>query len=252
MNKFMTIQNFSERTGVSKSALRFYETKNLLQAAGRNTNGYRVYSEDQIETVKLISSLRVAGVSIKDIQLYLKEGESSRNKIMDHWIQTIRKKVDILNVSLRYLDSRSIVHQIYLIEKPAETIIWFSAECEVGKFKEAFMKRGKELEKLSIPIKSCYLKYVSGKEVVKAQIGFGVPDTAANGFVEAAGLEQMDACICIALSFNEPVTDIQNGYRKLLNYASEHGWIPAGTILEWYRGVDFTEVDLLMPVTQLE
>lgn len=254
LSKFMTIQDFSDRTGVSKSALRFYESKQLLHAADRSASGYRVYSEDQIETVKLISSLRVAEVPIKDIQLYLKErDENKRKNIMDNWIQLIRQRMDILSTSLRYLESDSTVQQIYLIEKASEAIIWFPAESEVGKFTDHFMKRGKELEKLNIPIKSCYLKYVSGKEVVKAQIGFGIPDTVEmSGLMEAAVIEHMASCICITLSFNEPITDIQNGYRKLINYANEQQWIPTGPVLEWYRGDDFTEIDLLMPVTQIE
>ena len=68
MNQLMNIQDFSERTGISKSALRYYEAKNLLIPSERSANGYRVYSEDQIATVKLISSLRLADIPIKDIQ----------------------------------------------------------------------------------------------------------------------------------------------------------------------------------------
>ena len=66
----MNIQQFSERTGVSKSALRYYEQKQLLLPRERGANGYRIYSEDQVSTVKLISSLRLADISIKDIKIY--------------------------------------------------------------------------------------------------------------------------------------------------------------------------------------
>lgn len=254
VSKFMTIQDFSERTGVSKSALRFYESKHLLHPADRSEGGYRVYSEEQVTIAKLISSLRIADVPIKDIGIYLNEKDENRKQnMMDNWVHMIRKRMDILNVSLRYLESDSTVHEIYLIEKAAETIVWFSAESEVGKFREHFIKKGEELEKFNIPIKSCYLKYVSGKEVIKAQIGFGVEDGAEiRGLYEGAVIEQMASSICIALSFHEPITDIQNGYRKLMNYAGEHEWIPTGSILEWYRGEGFTEIDLLMPVTQME
>ncbi|WP_050946917.1 MerR family transcriptional regulator [Parageobacillus thermoglucosidasius] len=79
MSEFMTIQTFSKRTGISKSALRYYESENLLHPI-RSKNGYRLYSKDQIATVKLISSLRLAGVPIKDIRMYLKENDQSVNK----------------------------------------------------------------------------------------------------------------------------------------------------------------------------
>jgi DNA-binding transcriptional MerR regulator len=81
----MTIQTFSKRTGISKSALRYYESENLL-------HGYRLYSEDQIATIKLISSLRLAGVSIKDIQMYLKENEVVRQQMIRNWIKKLKEK----------------------------------------------------------------------------------------------------------------------------------------------------------------
>ena len=254
MGQFMTIQAFSERTGISKSALRYYESKNLLRPIERNVSGYRVYSNDQVATVKLISSLRLADVPIKDIQSYLKEDdETIQQKMMDNWTQMIRARRDLLNISLRYLESDYMSDQIYLIEKNAENIIWFSAESETGKFRDHFIKRAKELEKLKISVKSCYLKHVSGKDLIQAKIGFGIPFDIKTNELSAIGLiEPMDPCICIAMSFNDPITKIQGGYRKLMAYAMEHEWVPTGSILEWYRGDNFTDLDLLLPVTQIE
>ena len=71
LTELMNIQDFSERTGISKSTLRYYEQKNLLIPSERSANGYRVYSNDQIATVKFISSLRLADIPIKDIKVYL-------------------------------------------------------------------------------------------------------------------------------------------------------------------------------------
>ncbi|MCH7322148.1 MerR family transcriptional regulator [Solibacillus sp. MA9] len=254
MAQFMNIQDFSERTGISKSALRYYEQKNLLFPRERSTNGYRVYSDDQIATVKLISSLRLAGIPIKDIQIFLLENEEARRQqMMENWVYNIKKTQDLLTVSLRYLESDSISKEIYLIEKSAEQIIWFTAESKTGEFKEHFLKRGSELQKLDIPYKNCYLKYLSGKDFIKVQIGFGVPiDLRINDLTEIALIEHMPKCICIAMSFKDSLSMIQNGYNKLMTYALEHKWTPISPILEWYYGVDFTELELLMPVTQIE
>jgi len=247
----MTIKDFAERTGISKSALRYYESQNLLRSVSRDTSGYRVYSEDQVEVAKLISSLRLADVPIKNIQAYLEESDDiTRQKMMDNWIQMIKGRLDILNVSLRYLESDHKSENIYLLEKSAENIIWFLAESEVGEFREIVIKKSKELEKFNTPIKSCYFKYLSGKDLIKAQIGFGIPDIQLNKLTEFEWIEHMPSCICIAMSFNDPITKIQDGYRKLINYANENNWVPTGAILEWYRGDDFTNIDLLLPVTQ--
>jgi DNA-binding transcriptional MerR regulator len=249
----MTIQAFSERTGISKSALRYYESKNLLRSVGRTINGYRVYSDDQVSIIKLISSLRLADVPIKDIQAYLKENDDNkRHTMMKNWIQMIKKRQDVLSVSLRYLESDYTNNKIHLIEKSAETIIWFSAESEIGNFRDQVVKRKTEFENLNTPVKNLYIKYVSGIDLIKVQIGFGVPfEIETNYLSEMVMVENMASSICIALSFNDHITEIQNGYRKLINYATEHKWVPTGSILEWYRGEEFTDLDLLMPVTQM-
>ncbi|MFJ7732143.1 MerR family transcriptional regulator [Lysinibacillus sp. NPDC097231] len=250
----MTIQEFSERTGITKSTLRFYETKNLLLPEERRSNGYRVYADSQIATVKLISTLRLADVPINEIQLYLHEqDETLRQEMMQMWIHNIKRKRDLLDISLRYLESDSIRDDIYLIEKNDEKIIWFTAQSTTGKFGAHFENRANELKQLNIHIKSYYLNYLSGQDVIKAQIGFGVPaDTKINSIADSDFIEHMPSCICLALPFKEQMSTIKDGYIKLLQYALQHKWVPTRSILEWYRGDDFTQLDLLLPVIQIE
>jgi DNA-binding transcriptional MerR regulator len=100
VSRFMSIQDFSERTGLSKSALRYYESKNLLRSVGRDASGYRVYSDEQVPIVKFISSLRLADVPIKDIQAYLTEkNENTRQEMMDQWIYMIKSRLNTRMVS---------------------------------------------------------------------------------------------------------------------------------------------------------
>ena len=173
--------------------------------------------------------------------------------MMENWVYNIKNTRDLLSVSLRYLESGSISKEIYLKEKSAEKIIWYVAVSKKGEFKEHFLKRGSELQKLNIPFKNCYLKYLSGKDFIKVQIGFGVPmDLRINDLSEITLIEHMPQCICIAMPFKGSLSTIQNGYNKLITYALEHNWTPISPILEWYYGVNFTEMELLMPVTQIE
>ncbi|MGG2107575.1 MerR family transcriptional regulator [Lysinibacillus pakistanensis] len=254
MKKYMTIHEFSERTGIAKSTLRFYETKNLLLPEERSLNGYRVYADSQIATVKLISTLRLADVPINEIQHYLQEqNEAVRQEMMQKWIQHIKRKRDLLDISLRYLESDSIREDIYLIDKNDEKIIWYTAKSTTGKFGASFAQRANELKQLNIRIKSYYLNYLSGQDEIKAQIGFGVPvDTNLNIHIDCDFIEHMPACICLALPFKEHMSTIKDGYIKLLQYALQHKWVPTRSILEWYRGDDFTQLDLLLPVIQME
>jgi effector-binding domain-containing protein len=61
----------------------------------------------------------------------------------------------------------------------------------------------------------------------------------------------MPPCLCIALPYTFPMTEIQKGYAQLMNYVMEHGLIPTGPIIEWYRGEHFEDLDLLMPVAHI-
>lgn len=247
----MTIDDFAKRTGISKSALRYYESKQLFHAK-RNKNGYRMYAEDQVPIIKLISSLRLAGVSIRDIQTFLHEkNEQLKHDMLNDWIVSIKERLEVLNVSWRYLESYSSAEEVYLIEKAEENIIWFTAEDEVGKFKRRFIEKGKYLVDLNIPIKGCYFRYLSGDGVIKGKIGFGVPFDLPSNLPNDCTVEHMTFSLCIALPYNGPYTDIPKGYSQLLTYANEHQWIPSGPVLEWYRGNDFNTLDLLMPVTHV-
>lgn len=54
------------RTGPERGAVRFYEQKGLIKPA-REPNGYRNYSEDDLEKLLKIKLLRVLSFSVEDI-----------------------------------------------------------------------------------------------------------------------------------------------------------------------------------------
>lgn len=62
----LTISVLRARTGVAASALRFYERKGLLRAAGR-AGGKRFYDEGAVEQVALIDLLKLAGFTLSGI-----------------------------------------------------------------------------------------------------------------------------------------------------------------------------------------
>ncbi len=66
----MLINEISIKTGLSKKAIRLYEEKGLLNIT-RSSNGYRIYSEDDLLKLNKIKLLRMCGVSISDIKMYI-------------------------------------------------------------------------------------------------------------------------------------------------------------------------------------
>lgn len=66
----MNIKEIEQRSGLPRSGVRFYESEGLLSPA-RSPNGYRDYSEGDLDTLLKIKRLRALGLSlaeIKDIQ----------------------------------------------------------------------------------------------------------------------------------------------------------------------------------------
>ena len=69
----MTIKDVEERTGLSCSNIRFMKRKNLLSLRENESNGYRNYSENDVENIKYIAYLRTLGISIEDIRSIISE-----------------------------------------------------------------------------------------------------------------------------------------------------------------------------------
>lgn len=63
----MTIKEVEEKTGLARSNIRFYEKEKLIQPTRNMGNGYREYSEEDVEVIKKIAYLRTLGISIETI-----------------------------------------------------------------------------------------------------------------------------------------------------------------------------------------
>lgn len=87
----MKINDVEKITGLTSKAIRLYESKGLIDVK-RDDNGYRNYSNEDVNTLKNIKVLRSVGVSISDIKLYL-YGVVSVSELMD------KRKTEILNES---------------------------------------------------------------------------------------------------------------------------------------------------------
>ena len=69
----MTIKDVEERTGLSRSNIRFYEKEKLIEPSRNESNGYRDYSENDVENIKKIAYLRTLGISVEDIRNIISE-----------------------------------------------------------------------------------------------------------------------------------------------------------------------------------
>lgn len=67
----MTIKEVEEQTGMSRANIRFYEAEGLV-CPGRDPNGYRNYSPEDLETLRKIRLLRCLRVGIDEIRAVIR------------------------------------------------------------------------------------------------------------------------------------------------------------------------------------
>lgn len=66
-----SIKETSERTGMPEDTIRYYEKIGLLPRAQRKNNSHRIYSEQDLETMKMITCLKKTGMSLDDMRPFL-------------------------------------------------------------------------------------------------------------------------------------------------------------------------------------
>ena len=122
----MKISEVELLVGLSKKAIRLYESRGLLTVE-RVSNGYREYSEDDIEALRQIKLLRLAGISISDIKLLrhgiltMEELLAKRKKELDQEYGEHSAQYDFCETMLKQLDG-GIVDSTYRLEETEETV----------------------------------------------------------------------------------------------------------------------------------
>ncbi len=105
----MTIKEAEERTGLSRSNIRFYEKEKLIEPSRNESNGYRDYSENDVENIKKIAYLRTLGISIEDIRSIISEKVTLR--------ETLEKQNEVLKSQIVDLNKAKLMCEKMLDEK---------------------------------------------------------------------------------------------------------------------------------------
>ena len=96
----MVIKEVEALTGMTRANVRFYEKEGLI-APARSDNGYRDYSEAEVEELRKIKLLRVLGLSLEDIRA----AQSGQKELTD----LMKKQMDTLEEERRKLETAAQV-----------------------------------------------------------------------------------------------------------------------------------------------
>lgn len=112
-----------EKTALSRKAIEYYEEKGLVHPK-KLENGYRDYSDGDVEVLKKISLLRNLGLSISEIALYLDSKEEVLASILrrkEHELDICEKRKNVLNLIVKG-ESIDLINEELAIIEAQETI----------------------------------------------------------------------------------------------------------------------------------
>ena len=116
----MTIKDVEERTGLSRSNIRFYEKEKLIEPSRNENNGYRDYSENDVENIKKIAYLRTLGISIEDIRSIISE-KVTLQEMLEKQKEVLKNQINDLNKAKlmceKMLDEESISYEKLQVEQ---------------------------------------------------------------------------------------------------------------------------------------
>ena len=72
-NSLLLVGQLSKITGKTPRALRMYEGLGIMSPAERSSGGYRMYDQRSITQVKYIDQLQLMGLSLTEIQTWVKD-----------------------------------------------------------------------------------------------------------------------------------------------------------------------------------
>ncbi|MEU7431677.1 MerR family transcriptional regulator [Streptomyces sioyaensis] len=89
----MLIGEVARRSGVSARMLRHYESLGLVRPSGRTGSGYREFSEEDIQRIFHIESLRSLGLSLREIGRALDDPGFTPSALVDDLIRQTRERI---------------------------------------------------------------------------------------------------------------------------------------------------------------
>ncbi len=110
-----TIKAAAEKMNLTPATLRYYDKEGLLPFMERKESGYRIFSENDLEMLKIIECLKKTGLSIKDIRqfvIWVQQGDSSlqeryqlfrgRKNAVEAQMAELQKTLELVDHKCRY------------------------------------------------------------------------------------------------------------------------------------------------------
>lgn len=124
----MLRSEIQKETGLTRKAIEYYEDKGLIHPQ-KSENGYRDYSEKDLETLRKVSVFRKLGMSISEINQCISSGGDTLSSVLrkrQHQLEVDEKRKVILEMVVKGESNQLINDKISLLE--AEETIYEKLE----------------------------------------------------------------------------------------------------------------------------
>lgn len=100
----LTIGQVAHRSGINAKAIRYYESIGLLPPAPRSENGYRCYTQADINRLILLRRLRLLGVSLDRLAPLLRDAPATQClDVQQEVLRLIAERVAAIDQEMREL-----------------------------------------------------------------------------------------------------------------------------------------------------
>lgn len=90
-----SIGEVSKKTGLTVPTLRYYDKEGLIPNVNRKENGLRDFSDTDLGTIYIVTCIKGAGASLKEIKQYMDMCQLGDSTLLDRKMFFIEKKKDI-------------------------------------------------------------------------------------------------------------------------------------------------------------
>lgn len=113
----MNIGDVAKATGISAKMIRYYEDTGLIRAALRTYSGYRVYTENDIQTLRFVRRARDLGFTVKQI-----------DDLLTLWRDRDRASADVKQIAMGHV--AELEKKMQELKEMTETLRHLASNCQ--------------------------------------------------------------------------------------------------------------------------
>lgn len=112
----MNIGDIAKATGISAKMIRYYEETGLIRPATRALSGYRVYSDNDLQTLRFVRRARDLGFTVKQI-----------DDLLTLWRDRTRASASVKEIALGHV--AALEKKMQELKEMSDTLLHLASHC---------------------------------------------------------------------------------------------------------------------------